>query len=70
MVESRPIHQKQKPQQTVPAKVIQKERLFLFMVNHSVDEEKPARGGTPKKDFPPQMMVNWTLLSMMPAPMA
>jgi hypothetical protein len=38
-MESRRIHQKQTPQQMVPAKVIQKARLSLFIVNYSVDDE-------------------------------
>ena len=33
LMESRRIHQKQTPQQTVPASVIQKERLLLFIVS-------------------------------------
>ena len=34
-MESRRIHQKQTPQQTVPARVIQKARLFLSITNHT-----------------------------------
>src|ERR1039457_1212529 len=36
LAESRCIHQKQTPQQIVPAKVIQKAKLFSFIIDHLV----------------------------------
>jgi hypothetical protein len=40
-MESRRIHQKQTPQQTVPVRVIQKARLFSIIINSAAAQETP-----------------------------